>query len=311
VKCFFFTVGDNNGTPPSKILDPIAQKLASFPGIRKETTISFHFPFNNYKEFFDSSFGHADDMKRRVKRSELPELPEELEDALHEHVRRHGPGSGEMLSAETQALGVEPLDSILLEKEHLQSPKLGQAIKESMPKGLRGQLRGNLVSGGKVHQYGAETSVNPAWRRAYSHIIASADGGGSIHPDTSSMKALKPDTGVYLNEASTNQTNWKQAFWGSNYDRLSEIKTKYDPNGLFWVTPGVNADHFAVQDGRVCRVATANRARYATLPPVGDNPNTAKGMALNADGPGFPLWATSSGGWTISPPSTWKGAMGG
>ena len=35
-----------------------------------------------------------------------------------------------------------------------------------------------------------------------------------------------------------NQTNWKIAFWGSHYDNLSAIKTKYDPIGLFWVSPG-------------------------------------------------------------------------
>jgi hypothetical protein len=294
----------------------VINKMATFPGIRYETSFTVHWPFNSYKSFFDAAFGHSKEMPMK-KRSEDEQLRkhvmEHIQDLRGRHVfsRRHGPGSGEMESAETQALGVEPLDSILLEKEHLTHPKLAEALEASMPSGVRGQLRGNLVSGRKVHQLANESSVNPAWRRAYSRIIASADGGDSKkYPDTSPLKALGKDSGVYLNEASTNQTNWKQAFWGSNYERLSQIKTKYDPNGVFWVTPGVNADHFSVQDGRVCRVNTANRARYVNVAPVTDNPNLAMGMSYNADGPGFPFWATPKG-WTLAPMSTWQGAMGG
>jgi len=324
VKGFFFTLNDNGGIPASKILDPIVKKMATYPGILKDTAISLHWPFASYKDFFDAAFGegkeekmggkllrHVQEMGFGDKAEEITAHAMQLRDHIGRLGRRHGPGSGEMESADTQALGVEPLDSILLEREHLQHPGLGDAIRKSMPVGARGQLRGNLVGGGQVHKLGKDTSVNPAWRRAYSHIIASADGGGSIWPDTSALKALGKDSGVYLNEAATNQTNWKQAFFGSNYDRLSEVKTKYDPNGVFWVTPGVNADHFEVQEGRVCRVSTANRARFVKQAPVTDNPNLAKGMALNADGPGFPFWATPWGSYTISPPSTWKGAMGG
>jgi hypothetical protein len=32
------------------------------------------------------------------------------------------------------------------------------------------------------------------------------------------------------------------------------VKTKYDPNMVFWNTPGINADFMEVRDGRVCRV---------------------------------------------------------
>lgn len=38
--------------------------------------------------------------------------------------------------------------------------------------------------------------------------------------------------GVYLNEAAADPYNWKTDFWGSNYDRLSEIKKKWDPDNF-------------------------------------------------------------------------------
>ncbi|KIN08108.1 hypothetical protein OIDMADRAFT_16484 [Oidiodendron maius Zn] len=44
---------------------------------------------------------------------------------------------------------------------------------------------------------------------------------------------MTPEGGVYLNEASPWTENWKEAWWGESYERLSEIKKKYDPEGIF------------------------------------------------------------------------------
>ncbi|KAF2669532.1 hypothetical protein BT63DRAFT_455513 [Microthyrium microscopicum] len=60
--------------------------------------------------------------------------------------------------------------------------------------------------------------------------------------------SLNPKIGVYGNEP-----NYKQAFWRKNYPKLSEIKTKYDPTNLLWVTPGVNGEMMTVKSGRVCK----------------------------------------------------------
>jgi len=56
-------------------------------------------------------------------------------------------------------------------------------------------------------------------------------------------------------------------FWGSNYERLSQIKTKYDPDMLFWISPGINADYMRVTDGRVCK-CTAPPAENQKVPPT-------------------------------------------
>jgi Berberine and berberine like len=90
-------------------------------------------------------------------------------------------------------------------------------------------------------------------------------------------------------QASRTQDSWKTAFWGPNYEKLSQIKSKYDPKGLFWVTPGINADQFSVQEGRVCRVAPVQMAKFAKVAPEADNKNMAPGGESNADGEGFPL----------------------
>jgi hypothetical protein len=216
VKGFFFTLNEPGAAPAWQLIDPVVNKMAQYPGIRKSTAISVHWPFANYKNFFDNAFGMAETPKTAMhvfdaEGVEIGVMSDEVKQHIRQFrndmrsrlVRRHGPGSGEMVAEGTQALGIEPLDSILLEKEHLSHPKLAEAIKASMPVGARGQLRGNLVSGKKVHQLGNDTSVNPAWRRAYSHIIASAEGGGSVWPDTTPLKALGSDSGVYLNEVSS------------------------------------------------------------------------------------------------------------
>jgi hypothetical protein len=36
--------------------------------------------------------------------------------------------------------------------------------------------------------------------------------------------------------------DWQQAFWGSNHERLSAAKQRYDPDGLFTVHHGVGSE---------------------------------------------------------------------
>lgn len=79
--------------------------------------------------------------------------------------------------------------------------------------------------------------------------------------------------GAYANEAYPLEENWKASFWGKNYEKLSRIKTKYDPDMLFWVTPGVNADHMEVRGGRVCKVAQIVKSK---TPPLTDNLNRGR-----------------------------------
>lgn len=43
------------------------------------------------------------------------------------------------------------------------------------------------------------------------------------------LKSISPEGGTYLNEANFQEPNWKEEFYGVNYERLLNIKRKYDP----------------------------------------------------------------------------------
>lgn len=65
---------------------------------------------------------------------------------------------------------------------------------------------------------------------------------------------LPSDAGTYLNEAEVGISSWKQDFFGSNYDRLKQIKSLYDPNNVFWAQYSVGSDMWdTAGDGRLCR----------------------------------------------------------
>lgn len=68
------------------------------------------------------------------------------------------------------------------------------------------------------------------------------------------IEAVTPGSGTYVNEADFRMPNWKESFFGVNYDKLLSIKKKWDPSSLFYVLKGVGSDAWNVgQDGRMCR----------------------------------------------------------
>lgn len=69
-------------------------------------------------------------------------------------------------------------------------------------------------------------------------------------------------------QASTTQEHWTKAFWGTNYPRLSKIKSEIDPNMTFWTSPGINADHMEAVDGRACLIANPSDEPSLIPPPT-------------------------------------------
>jgi Berberine and berberine like len=233
-------------------LAPFLTALSKFEGIKAGTPRYSN--FKSYKAWFDYEFGMAGDMnmKRTVKRDPVNGVAEPN--------------------------GLTQMDSRLLGERHFKSTNLASAIKAAMPNVTLGQLRGHLVIGPGVAAQSStsETSVNPAWRSAITHLIATGIPGDW---NVDSLRALSADSGAYANEASWNQTNWKNAFWGDNYSKLSSIKTKYDPKNVLWASPGINADLLALKDGRLCSTAAPsnimemNLADRGSMPPANDNTN--------------------------------------
>jgi len=51
------------------------------------------------------------------------------------------------------------------------------------------------------------------------------------------------------------EVDWKNSFYGKNYERLLEIKDKYDPSQLLYGSINVGGDRWMEDtEGRLCRV---------------------------------------------------------
>ena len=111
-------------------------------------------------------------------------------------------------------------------------------------------------------------AVLPAWRDA----LYTLNVGIGFNPDASAEELqevqakvntwqalfdpLTPGGGAYMNEATFDNPDWKEDYFGENYDRLLKIKKKYDPNFALWQHTSVGADAYweVADDGRLCRV---------------------------------------------------------
>ncbi len=109
---------------------------------------------------------------------------------------------------------------------------------------------------------GRDTATNPAVLDAFTlAIIASGQGhaypglpghepnltvahkeGDSVAKSMDELRKLAPNGGAYVSESNYFEHSFGQAYWGSNYSRLREIKKKYDPDCLFFVHNGVGSE---------------------------------------------------------------------
>lgn len=68
------------------------------------------------------------------------------------------------------------------------------------------------------------------------------------------LEAVTPNSGAYMNEADFRQPNFQEAFFGGNYDKLLEIKNKWDPDHFFYAIDSVGSTYWDVAaNGRMCR----------------------------------------------------------
>ena len=113
-----------------------------------------------------------------------------------------------------------------------------------------------------------DASINPAAHEAfalaiiaggrsanYSRGFPQEDGLAQANRDAieigramSELDKAGSSYGSYVSESNYFQSGWQEAFWGSNYARLKDIKSKYDPSGLFFVRHGVGSEGWS-EDG--------------------------------------------------------------
>ena len=126
----------------------------------------------------------------------------------------------------------------------------------------------NLISGGQVFKDVNDTNsgVNPVWRTSYlHHITAEAFLPGEnttvqaeISEDITfnkcgAWKALAPNTGCYMNEADKNDPEFLQDFYGQHLEKLSLVKRKYDPEGVFYCPTCIGSEGWHEDAiGRLC-----------------------------------------------------------
>jgi FAD/FMN-containing dehydrogenase len=110
-----------------------------------------------------------------------------------------------------------------------------------------------------------DTATNPGVIGAFAlAIIADAEGPaypgmprpamdlGAAHADaraidqaTAELRQVAPGAGSYVSESNYFNASWQGAFWGSHYPRLRAVKSKYDPDGLFFVHHGVGSEDWS------------------------------------------------------------------
>jgi FAD binding domain/Berberine and berberine like len=110
-----------------------------------------------------------------------------------------------------------------------------------------------------------DTATNPAVLTAFALAIA-GDAEGPAYPGIpghepsvdkgragrervdrciGELRAIVPNPGAYVSESNYFEKAFQQAYWGSNYARLAEVKKKYDPDGLFFVHNGVGSEEWS------------------------------------------------------------------
>ncbi len=107
-----------------------------------------------------------------------------------------------------------------------------------------------------------DTATNPTVTDAFALAII-ADGEGPRYPGlpkrapdlpaarrdaraidmaAADLAGIAPNAGSYVSESNYFNPRWQDAFWGENYPRLKDVKSKYDPDGLFFVHHGVGSE---------------------------------------------------------------------
>jgi FAD/FMN-containing dehydrogenase len=66
-----------------------------------------------------------------------------------------------------------------------------------------------------------------------------------VHSCMNELRTVAPKGGSYVSESNYFERGWQHSYWGTNYDRLRQVKKKYDPTGLFFVHNGVGSEEWS------------------------------------------------------------------
>jgi hypothetical protein len=188
------------------MMDPILEKMSNMPGIEPKSLIkSPPFDRDNLASFFGGLL-NPQNSNSKMSPSPLPKVDRlsntprfiggnllNLDSYTHPLIQRHDPGENMMMGR-----GLWDMDSRLLGEAELKHPKLAEYLERSQPNMVDGHLRLHVTGGGKVLQENNATSVLPAWRKTFVHILGAGQEAGNVD----SMRELAPNMGAYVNEVS-------------------------------------------------------------------------------------------------------------
>lgn len=113
-----------------------------------------------------------------------------------------------------------------------------------------------------------DNPTHPAWRNASSfvitNVIMNGDEAWAVKKERENfntnvlgqkLRNVSPGGASYVNEGDLYEPNWQEAYWGSNYQRLLEIRQEYDPEGVFYTqtTPGTERWEVVEYGTKLCK----------------------------------------------------------
>ncbi|PSN68404.1 FAD-binding domain-containing protein [Corynespora cassiicola Philippines] len=143
-------------------------------------------------------------------------------------------------------------------------PPITEALRSIVDESPAGDPLLVLMSNNVSHIHN-DNAVNPAWRSSLfliNMVLMSSEQApwSKLQADLAEMNSwqdrlrlVTPGGGSYGSEATLDNQHWKSEYYGSVYDRLLQIKQRYDPDFVLWNQPAVGSDLYRLRDdGRLC-----------------------------------------------------------
>jgi len=92
---------------------------------------------------------------------------------------------------------------------------------------------------------GERPPAYPGYPRPGIDFVAARKNARDIDLAAAELRKIAPDAGSYVSESNYFNRDWQQEYWGKNYAQLRAIKSKYDPEGLFYVHHGVGSEDWS------------------------------------------------------------------
>ncbi|PZO08956.1 MAG: FAD-linked oxidoreductase [Lysobacteraceae bacterium] len=121
------------------------------------------------------------------------------------------------------------------------STELDSARDTAMNPQVLGAFALAIIAGGDSAKFSGMPGTAPNLPEARANA-------GKIEAAMKELLKAAPEAGSYVSESDYFRSDWQTAFWGENQGRLSAVKRKYDPQGLFFVRHGVGSEEWS-EDG--------------------------------------------------------------